>query len=279
MSSGSSLSSRSAASSSSRFCGLRPSCPSPWRARSGDPPRRVAAAQPRAPCRLRRQQLHDVVPVDRHAILLPSSRPVGTAAVVAAGDGHGARPGAARARSGSGSSCRRRRTAPAPGRTAGWPSRDPRPLSSSHAGMLRPMRGSVDAPGVADLADQRPGLAPDAQDAPARTVLDAVDGNLVHGQREVGAAPGRHPGAERVAMTSSRTATRAAEPNSRRRLGAGHGRQRRLEDGLDVVRPAVQGAAAVVLAVDQDRVATVRLGDHVGRQPLDVVRAHQPQGV
>ena len=93
------------------------------------------------------------------------------------------------------------------------------------------------------------------------------------------AAAGRHPGGERRGRaTSWRTASRSSTRERRGTSAVRHlgGRSER-EHGPDVVRTAVQRAAAVGVDVDQGRVAAVRLGDHVGSQGLDVVRAQQPQ--
>ena len=154
--------------------------------------------------------------------------------------------------------CRRAARAAGRDRRAGWRARGPsRPSGRARGARGRPAAAG-DPPAVADLADQRLGLEPDAQDAAAAAVADAVGGDLVDGEHEVVGALAREPGAlglrrREVAQLGERVGGDLVVGRVRGRRG-----QRRGE-----LRDRVVAAKGRAGGASDERMAALGLGDHV----------------
>jgi hypothetical protein len=145
-------------------------------------------------------------------------------------------------------------------------------------GTASPGERVVDAPAVAHLAHERVALAPDEEVAAPATVPHAVGDDLVDGQHEVVGARGAESGT---------ACTAADQPAHTAEISAGEGafgdraaglRQRIGERGGRGLDAAEARAAAAGTALDNCRVAAVRLGDQLGAERARVVRAEERDG-
>jgi hypothetical protein len=156
----------------------------------------------------------------------------------------------------------------------------PEPAAAFHSSG-RPLavdQRTGEPPAVADLADERTRLLPDAGLAAAAAVAQAVGGELVDREHEVGGALAAQPAASGLAGGHP-----AEQPQRVGVEGENRRRPRRLRQRYRPrprlrLQPAIGGACHMLGALEQEGMAAVRLRHHLGIQLEGVIGAQQPPG-